>query len=398
MFKIMAVNAGSSSLKFKLFDMPSEEVITEGVIERIGLQDSFYTIVIDGKKQKEILPIKNHTVAVEKLLKDLVDRHIVKSLNEISGVGHRIVQGGSYFTDSALIDDDVINKIDELKALAPLHNGPHLIGIRAFMNALPNVPNVAVFDTSFHQTMKEDTYMYAVPYEWYTKHKIRKYGAHGTSHKYVANKVAEIMGRPIEDLKIITCHLGNGASITAIRGGKCIDTSMGLTPLEGIPMGTRSGNIDPAIVEVICAREGLSVSEVLNILNKKSGYLGVSGISNDSRDLEVAVENGNERAKLALDIQYKRIADYIGSYYVQLQGLDAIAFTAGIGENSAKTRSEILNRVEILGVKVDEKANNVRGVIREISTKDSKVKAFVVPTNEELMIARDTVRLAGLNK
>ena len=396
MLKIMAVNAGSSSLKFKLFKMPGEEVITEGIVERIGWDDAYYTIVVNGDKIKEVLPIKNHSVAVRRLLDDLVSREILSDLSEINGVGHRIVQGGSYFPDSVLIDDDVIQKIDELSELAPLHNPAHLTGIRAFMEALPDVPNVAVFDTSFHQTMNEETYMYALPYEWYTKYKIRKYGAHGTSHKYVAMKAAQVVGRPLEELKIVTCHLGNGASIAAVKGGKCIDTSMGLTPLEGIPMGTRSGNIDPAVVGVISEAENLTAAEVVDILNKKSGYLGVSGVSNDSRDLEAGMAAGNKRCKLALDIQSKRIADYIGSYYIQLEGIDIIVFTAGIGENSSRCRRDVLNRLKVLGVEVDEEANNKQREIVEITTKNSKVRAFVIPTNEELMIARDTVRVAGL--
>lgn len=395
MLKIMAVNAGSSSLKFKLFQMPGEEVITEGIVERIGAEDAYYTIVVNGDKIKKVLPVKNHSVAVRLLLDDLVEREIVRDLSEINGVGHRIVQGGSYFPDSVLIDEDVIAKIDELAAIASLHNHAHLIGIKAFIEALPEVPNVAVFDTSFHQTMNEETYMYAIPFEWYEKYKIRKYGAHGTSHKYVAMKAAEIVGRPIEELKIVTCHLGNGASIAAVKGGKCVDTSMGLTPLEGIPMGTRSGNIDPAIVGFISEAENLTASEIVEILNKKSGYLGVSGVSNDSRDLEACMAE-NKRCKLALDIQTKRIADYIGSYYVLLEGIDIIVFTAGIGENSSRCRRDVLKRLKVLGVEIDEEANTRQREIVEITTKNSKIRAFVIPTNEELMIARDTVRIAGL--
>jgi len=397
MSKIMAVNAGSSSLKFKLFEMPSETVLTEGVVERIGKEDAIYTIKVNGQKQKQIMPIEDHAKAVKILLDDLVNKGIVKSLDEINGVGHRVVQGGSYFSDSALINDEVIAKIDELSSLAPLHNPANLTGINAFMKVLPNVPHVAVFDTSFHQTMDKEAYMYAIPYEWYEKYKIRKYGFHGTSHKYVSLKASEVMGKDIKDLNLITCHIGNGASIAAIKGGKCVDTSMGLTPLEGIPMGTRSGDIDPAIIDFVCKKENLTAAEVINILNNKSGYLGVSGISNDSRDLEEAMEQGNERAKLALDLQFKRIADYIGAYFLRLGRVDAIIFTAGIGENSSHTRKEILKRVNALGVEVDEEANNTRGEIKEISTKDSKVKAFIIPTNEELMIARDTVRLGKLS-
>jgi len=317
MKKIMAVNAGSSSLKFQLLEMPDEVIITEGIVERIGLKDAYYTIKFNGDKEKVVLPIKDHAEAVKLVLDDLIKREIVKDLQEISGVGHRIVQGGWYFQDSAIINDDTIAKIEELCDLAPLHNPAHLIGIRAFLKVLPGVPNVAVFDTSFHQTMKPDTYMYATPYEWYEKYKIRKYGAHGTSHKYVAYVAAKLLNKPIEETKIITCHLGNGASITAVKGGICVDTSMGLTPLEGIPMGTRSGNIDPTILEYMAKKEGFTISELLVILNRKSGYLGVSGVSNDSRDLEKCLYT-NERCRLALDIQYKRIADYIGSYYIQM--------------------------------------------------------------------------------
>lgn len=392
MKKIMAVNAGSSSLKFQLLEMPNEVIITEGIVERIGLKDAYYTIKFNGDKEKIVLPIKDHAEAVKLVLDDLVNRQIVKDLNEISGVGHRIVQGGWYFQDSAIINDDTIAKIEELCDLAPLHNPAHLIGIRAFLKVLPGVPNIAVFDTSFHQTMKPDTYMYALPYEWYEKYKIRKYGAHGTSHKYVAYMAAELLKKPIEETKIVTCHLGNGASIAAVKGGICVDTSMGLTPLEGIPMGTRSGNIDPTVLEYMAKKEGFTISELLVILNRKSGYLGVSGVSNDSRDLENNLDT-NERCRLALDIQYKRIADYIGSYYIQMGGLDAIVFTAGIGENSSRCREQIINRLAVLGIKLDAEANKARGEIAEITAKDSLVKAFLIPTKEELMIARDVVRL-----
>ena len=394
--KVMAVNAGSSSLKFKLFEMPEERVITDGVVERIGLEDAYFTIRVNGEKKKQVLPIKDHGVAVAMLLDSLISEHIVNSIDEIKGVGHRIVQGGWYFDDSVLVDDKVISEIDELCDLAPLHNPAHLIGIRAFMNALPGVPNVTVFDTSFHQSMAEDAYMYAIPYEWYEKYHIRKYGAHGTSHKYVANRCAELIGKDIKDLKIVTCHLGNGASLCAIEDGKCKDTSMGLTPLEGIPMGTRSGNLDPTVVSYICTKLNLNATEVVTMLNKKSGYLGVSGVSNDSRDLEAAMNAGNERAKLALDIQYKRIADYIGSYYVLLEGIDAIVFTAGIGENSPRCRSEVCKKLGVLGVKIDEEKNNVRGEEVLISTPDSKIKVFIIPTDEELVIARDVMRLANI--
>lgn len=393
MKKIMAVNAGSSSLKFQLLDMPEEITITEGIVERIGLKDAYYTIEFNGQKERQVLPVKDHAVAVDIVLKDLVNKGIIKSLEEISGVGHRIVQGGGSFDQSVLVDDDVIAEITRLCDLAPLHNPAHLIGIKAFKAALPMVKQVVVFDTAFHQTMSEEAYMYAVPYEWYEKYGIRKYGAHGTSHQYVAMEAAKLEGKPLEDLKIVTLHLGNGASLAAIKNGKCIDTSMGLTPLEGIPMGTRSGNIDPTVVEYICNKENLSVSEVLNILNKKSGYLGISGVSNDSRDLEKCMYEGNKRCKLALDIQYKRIADYIGSYYVYLGGIDVIVFTAGIGENSERCRREILKRIAVLGVEIDEEANKVRKQAKLITKPTSKIHAYLIPTNEELVIARDTLRL-----
>ncbi|MBO7535855.1 MAG: acetate kinase [Bacilli bacterium] len=394
--KVMAVNAGSSSLKFKLFEMPAETVITDGVVERIGLEDAYFTIRVNGEKKKQVLPIKDHGVAVQMLLDALISEHIVNDISEIKGVGHRIVQGGWYFDDSVLVDDEVIRKIDELCDLAPLHNPAHLIGIRAFMNALPGVPNITVFDTSFHQSMSEESFMYAIPYEWYEKYHIRKYGAHGTSHKYVANRCAALIGKRVEELKIVTCHLGNGASLCAIENGKCKDTSMGLTPLEGIPMGTRSGNLDPTVVSYICNKLNLNATEVVNMLNKKSGYLGVSGVSNDSRDLEAAMAAGNDRARLALDIQYKRIADYIGSYYVLLGGIDAIVFTAGIGENSPRCRQQVVRRLGVLGVKIDEEKNNVRGEEILISTPDSKIKVFIIPTDEELVIARDVMRLAHI--
>ena len=394
--KVMAVNAGSSSLKFKLFEMPEEKVITDGVVERIGLEDAYFTIRVNGEKKKQVLPIRDHGVAVQMLLDALISEHIVSDISEIKGVGHRIVQGGWYFDDSVLVDDKVIAEIDELCDLAPLHNPAHLIGIRAFMAALPGVPNVTVFDTSFHQSMSEEAYMYAIPYEWYEKYHIRKYGAHGTSHKYVATRCAALMGRPIEDLKIVTCHLGNGASLCAIEDGKCKDTSMGLTPLEGIPMGTRSGNLDPTVVSYICNKLNLNATEVVTMLNKKSGYLGVSGVSNDSRDLEAALLAGNDRARLALDIQYKRIADYIGSYYVLLGGIDAIVFTAGIGENSPRCREQVVKRLGVLGVEIDEEKNNVRGEEILISTPKSKIKVFIIPTDEELVIARDVMRLAHI--
>ena len=390
---IMAVNAGSSSLKFQLLEMPSEKVITSGIVERIYTKSACYKVKYNGEAYEGVLPEENdHAIAVQTVLDILLEKQIVKSLDEIAGVGHRIVQGGSYFADSAVINDEVISKIEELAPLAPLHNPAHLVGIKAVQKALPNVPAVAVFDTAFHQTMKADAYMYGTPYSWLEDYKVRKYGAHGTSHKYVAGVCAELMGKPIEELKIITCHIGNGASITAVDGGKCVDTTMGLTPLDGIPMGTRCGSLDPTVLQYMNKQAGLSLDELLNICNKESGYLGISGVSNDSRDLEEQMDT-NERCKMALELQFKRIADYIGSYYIYMQGVDAIVFTAGIGENSKNMRKSVLDRVSVLGVKVDEEANNCRGVLREISTKDSKVKAFIIPTAEELMIARDVMRL-----
>ena len=396
MKKIMSVNAGSSSLKFKLFEMPSEKVITEGNVERIGLNDAYFTIKVNGEKQKEVLPIPTHKEAVAKLLKELLAKGIVKDIKEISGVGHRIVQGGWYFSDSCLVNDDTIAKIEELCPLGPLHNPAHLIGIREFMKVLPDVPHVVVFDTAFHQTMPETSFMYAIPYDWYETYKVRKYGAHGTSHKYVALRCAEMLGKDIKDLNIVTCHLGNGASISAVKGGKCIDTSMGLTPLEGIPMGTRSGNLDPTVLSFMASKKGYTLEELITILNKKSGYLGVSGISNDSRDLEEAVSQGNERARLALDLQYKRIADYIGSYYVLMGGIDAIVFTAGIGENSPRCRQSVIDRIQVLGAKIDPEMNKLRGKEAILSTEDSKIKVLLIPTEEELMIARDVVRVAKI--
>ena len=393
MKKIMAVNAGSSSLKFRLLEMPEEVVITEGIVERIGYDDAIYCIKINGEKQRIVLPVKNHAIAVDLVLNDLIQKGIIRNLEEISGIGHRVVQGGSTFDQSVLIDDAVLQEITRLCDLAPLHNPAHIVGIEAFKKVLPNVKQAAIFDTAFHQTMASEAYMYAVPYEWYEKYGIRKYGAHGTSHQYVAQEAAKMLGKKFEECKIITLHLGNGASITAVKNGKCIDTSMGLTPLGGIPMGTRSGDIDPAVLEYISKKENLTISEVLTILNKKSGYLGISGVSNDSRDLEDGVEQGNERCKLALDLQYKRIADFVGSYYVYLGGVDAIVFTAGIGENSNRCRAEIIHRLAALGLILDEKANNVRAKKALITTPESKVKAFLIPTNEELVIARDTLRL-----
>ncbi len=392
----MAVNAGSSSIKFQLLEMPAETVIASGVMERIGLAEGIFTLKYDGKKEETHPVLPTHAEGVELLLETLVEKGIVKSLDEISGVGHRVVQGGEYFKDSSLVDETVIEKIAELADLAPLHNPAHIIGIKAFQKALPKVPEVVVFDTVFHQTMPEEAYMYAVPYEWYEKYGIRKYGAHGTSHKYVSERCAEIMGKPLKDTKIIVCHLGNGASISAVEGGLCKDTSMGLTPLEGIPMGTRTGNIDPTVVSYICAKEGKTAAEVVNILNKKSGYLGMSGRSNDARDVTAGMEAGDHRCKLTFDVQAKRIADYVASYWLYLGGCDAICFTAGMGENLKHLRLNVAKRLAPLGVKIDEQLNDTFSDERLISTKDSKIKLYIIPTNEEVMIARDTVRVAKI--
>lgn len=388
--KIMAINAGSSSLKFQLLEMPSEKVITSGVFDRIGSDDAGFVISVNGDKVKQTLPIKNHSDAVNLLLESLIKKEIIKSLDEIDGVGHRVVQGGEVFKESAVINKVTVAAIDSLSSLAPLHNPPNLIGIKAFKKVLPNVLQLAIFDTTFHQTMEEDAYLYATPYEWYEKYGVRKYGFHGTSHQYVSERATAMLDK--EDAKVIVCHIGNGVSITAVDAGKSVDTSMGLTPLEGVPMGTRTGNIDPAILGLVSEREEKSLDELLDILNKESGYLGVSGISNDSRDVMKAMDEGNERARLALQIQAKRIADYIGSYYVRLKGLDAIAFTAGIGENAIEVRDMIIDYVSVLGVKLDPELNKIRGKEAEISTKDSKVKVFVIPTNEEVMLAREVYK------
>jgi acetate kinase len=395
MSKIIAINAGSSSLKFQLFEMPSEEVLTAGLVERIGLDKGVFTILVNGEKVKEIVDIPDHAVAVKMLLSKLTHFGIVKSLNEIEGIGHRIVHGGEIFNDSVLIADETLQKIEELSDLAPLHNPANVIGIKAFKEVLPNVRSVAVFDTAFHQTMPERSFLYSLPYEYYEKYGIRKYGFHGTSHKYVAERAAELLGRPIEQLRLISCHLGNGASIAAIEGGKSIDTSMGFTPLAGVAMGTRSGNIDPALIPFIMEKTGHSAMEVLAILNKKSGILGISGLSSDLRDIEQAAEEGNERAEISLEVFASRIHKYIGSYAAQMSGVDAIIFTAGIGENSDVIRSRVLRGLEFMGVYWDPSLNQVRGEERFISYPHSPVKVIIIPTNEEVMIARDVEKIAA---
>jgi len=395
MAKIIAINAGSSSLKFQLFEMPSEEVITKGLIERIGLNDSIFNITVNGQKIQEITEIPDHEVAVKMLLDKLTTSGIIKSLNEIEGIGHRVVHGGETFNDSALINDEVLAKIDQLSELAPLHNPANLTGIKAFQRVLPNVPAIAVFDTAFHQTMPESSFLYSLPYEYYTEYGIRKYGFHGTSHKYVSQRAAELLGRPIEQLRLISCHLGNGASIAAIEGGKSIDTSMGFTPLAGVTMGTRSGNIDPALIPYIMEKTGKTADEVLDVLNKKSGMLAVSGFSSDLRDIIEEEKSGNERARLALDVFANRIHKYLGSYAARMYGVDAIIFTAGIGENSEPIRERILKGLEFMGVYWDPALNKVHGEEAFINYPHSPVKVMIIPTNEEVMIARDVVRLAA---
>lgn len=391
--KLIAVNAGSSSLKFQLLTMPEETILASGVVERIGLKDSIFSIKYEGETRKDIQHIPNHTKAVKLLLKRLVSYGIVDDLDEIEGIGHRVVHGGEAFKDSVVIDEEVIAKIEAVSDLAPLHNPANLTGIHAFAEALPGVPAVAVFDTAFHQTLDPVSYMYSVPYEWYTKYGVRKYGFHGTSHKYVSIRAAAMLNKPIEETKVIVCHIGNGASLCAVKHGKSIDTSMGFTPLAGIAMGTRSGDIDPAIVQYISDKEGKSLDEVIDELNKKSGYLGLSGLSSDSRDLWEAVERGDQKSILAVEKQAKMIADYIGAYFLLLEGCDAICFTAGIGENASETRKLIVDRLTALGVVLDVEKNLSRGSETIISKPSSNIKLLLIPTNEEVMIARDTLRL-----
>ena len=394
--KVIAINAGSSSLKFQLFEMPSEEVITKGLIERIGLDDAVFNITANGEKIQEILDIPNHDVAVQILLDKLTELKIIASLDEIDGIGHRIVHGGEEFEDSALINDEVIAKIDALSELAPLHNPANLTGILSFQHVLPNVPAVAVFDTAFHQTMPESSYLYSLPYDYYEQYGIRKYGFHGTSHKYVSQRAAELLGRPLDQLRLISCHLGNGASIAAIEGGKSVDTSMGFTPLAGVTMGTRSGNIDPALIPFIMEKTDQSADEVLQVLNKKSGLLGISGFSSDLRDITEQSKAGNDRAELALKIFADTIHKYIGSYASRMNGVDAIIFTAGIGENSEVVRSRVLQGLEFMGVYWDPTLNKISGEESFINYPHSPVKVMVIPTNEEVMIARDVVRLGNI--
>ncbi len=391
--KIIAVNAGSSSLKFQLLEMPEEKVVTSGIVERIGMENSQMKISVNNEKHIIKHDVRNHNEAVKLLLDKLIEYEIVLDINEIEGVGHRVVHGGENFAESVVITDEVIDAIVDVSDLAPLHNPANLTGIKAFQEVLPHIKGVAVFDTAFHQTMKEEEYLYGVPYEWYKKYGVRKYGFHGTSHRYVSERAAELLGKRKEDAKIIVLHLGNGASICAVDGGKSVDTSMGFTPLAGIMMGTRSGDIDPAIIEFIMKKEQKTVAEVMNDLNKKSGYLGLSMNSSDSRDLWNASHNGDKQSLLAVKKQVKMISDYVAAYYVTMGGCDAICFTAGVGENAIFTRQLIAKRLHALGVKIDDERNYVRGEERLISTDDSKIKLFLIPTNEEVMIARDTYNL-----
>lgn len=398
MSKILAINAGSSSLKFQLFNMPSENVITKGLVERIGLKESIFTISVNGEKVTETKDIPNHDIAVSLLLEKLIEFEIINSYTEIDGVGHRVVHGGEEFSDSVILTSEIIKRIENLSDLAPLHNPANLTGIHAFKQILGDVPSVAVFDTAFHQTMPSNSYMYSLPYEYYQNYRIRKYGFHGTSHKYVSQRASAMLGRPIDQLRIISCHLGNGASIAAIEGGKSIDTSMGFTPLAGVTMGTRSGDIDPALIPYIMEKTGKNVEEVLQILNKQSGMLALSGFSSDLRDIEIEADKGNERAKLALEVFASHIHKYIGSYAARMSGVDAIIFTAGIGENSTTIRASVLKGLEFMGVYWDPALNQVRGEEAFVNYPHSPVKVIVIPTNEEVMIARDVIRLTSGSK
>ena len=397
MTKIISVNAGSSSLKFQLFEMPQEEVLTSGIVERIGLDEGMFTIKVNGDKIVTKLPIPDHAKAEELLLNALDEHAIVVSLEEIKGVGHRVVQGGDIYNSSQVFTSDVERVIEENSDLAPLHNPASLVGFHAFKKASPHAGHVAVFDTAFHQTMAPESYMYPLPMSWYRDYKVRRYGMHGTSHQYVSARCAELMEKDIKDTKIITCHLGNGASITAIEGGKCINTSMGLTPLGGIMMGTRCGDIDPAIVCYMMKKTGMSADEMDNVLNKQSGMLGVSGISSDARDIEKAYAEGNEDAILTTKLYVNRIINVVGGYYAQLGGLDAIVFTGGIGENDTNIRKYVCEKLSgALHISIDEELNaKTRGKECKLSTSESAVQVWLIPTNEELVISRDTYRLLG---
>ncbi|QUH26245.1 acetate/propionate family kinase [Serpentinicella alkaliphila] len=394
--KVLVLNCGSSSLKYQLINMENEEVQAIGIVERIGIGDSFVKHEAVGKAKVIIEEeMANHKKAIKLVLEALVhpEHGAIASMNEISAVGHRVVHGGEKFTESVIITKEVKDALEACSELAPLHNPPNLMGINACEEILPNVPMVAVFDTAFHQTMPASSYIYALPYEYYEKHGIRRYGFHGTSHKYVSDRAASILGKPLSELKLVSCHLGNGASVTAINGGKSVDTTMGFTPLEGLVMGTRCGDIDPAIVTFIMEKEKMNIDQLNNLVNKQSGVLGISGVSSDFRDIEGAADEGNERAQLALDVYYQKVKKYIGAFAAEMGGIDAVLFTAGLGENSAAARKEICSGLEFLGIKIDDEKNNVRGKETVVTTDDSTVKVLLIPTNEELTIARETVAL-----
>ena len=399
--KILSVNAGSSSLKFQMYEMPEEKVLISGVFERIGINNSLYTIKINGEKQTKNIDLPTHKEAVKILVEELLNNKIINSLDEIKGIGHRIVQGADRFDKSVLVDDEVVDIISELSALAPLHNPAAVIGINAFREIVPNAKAVAVFDTSFHQTMEKETYLYALPYSWYTDYQVRKYGAHGTSHNYVANRLSEILNK--KDCKVIVCHLGNGGSITAVKDSKCVDTSMGFTPNAGIIMGTRCGDIDASIIPYMIKKTNMTYQDIDNAINKQSGLLGISGVSSDSRDIENGIKEGNERCVLAQHMFIRRVVDYIAKYYVELDGkVDALVFTAGIGENAISLRADIVNAISnAMSISLDKTANDGIARFRDnqsgtISTPESKFKVMVVPTNEEYMILKDTYEISQL--
>lgn len=392
---ILVINCGSSSLKYQLINSETEDVLAKGLCERIGIDGILTYQPAGGEKEKSEKAMPTHTEAIKFVLEALTNEKtgVIKSLSEVGAVGHRIVHGGEKFTASTVLTAETIKAIEECSDLAPLHNPANLIGVRACQELMPNVPMVAVFDTAFHQTMPKTAYLYGLPYEYYENYKVRRYGFHGTSHSFVSKRTAEIIGKPYEDCKIIVCHLGNGASLSAVMNGKSVDTSMGLTPLEGLVMGTRSGDIDPAIIEFVAKKEGKTLDEMMNVLNKKSGMLGISCLSSDGRDLEQAAEKGDDKAQAALDIFAYRVIKYVGAYAAAMNGVDAIVFTAGIGENDAACRSKVCKSLTYLGAEIDEELNKCRGVERIISTPESKVKLLVVPTNEELAIARETLAL-----
>lgn len=389
--KVLSINAGSSSLKFTLFEMPEEKELISGVFERIGLNESFYSIEINGIKEKKEEVIKNHKEAFEILIKELLNNKIIENLNEVEGIGHRVAQGGAYFDKTVLASKENIEICEKLSHLAPLHNPPQIAALKSAQEVFKNAAHTLVFDTAFHQTIEIENFLYAVPYEWYTKYNVRRYGFHGTSHKYINLKTNKLLNK--EDTKIISCHIGNGASISAIKNNKCINTSMGFTPNAGLMMGTRCGDIDATIVTYMMRETGISAEMVDDILNKESGLLGVSGVSSDSRDIEDGIKNGDKRCILAQNIYVSKIVDYIAKYYVQLGGCDAIVFTAGVGENSPDVRKAVCEKLNVLGIKIDLDKNNVRGKETLISKDDSKVKVYIIPTNEELMIAKDTFDL-----